>query len=165
MKKTFFGFGVFFVLLVFYGFHVFEAEEKKNITYNLINVEIKGAVLFPGDYEVSSETTINELINYAGGLTEKALIEEIDFEQTLINNNIYYIPFIKTSKEEPNHLININTATIEELMTLPGIGHTKALAIIEYRENKGYFKSKKDLILVTGIGEKTYEQLSEKITV
>lgn len=165
MKKTFFGFGVFLALLVFYGFHVFEEQEMENINYNLIKVEIKGEVLLPGFYEVSKDTTINELIEYAGGLTVDACVEDIDFDLLLSNNNSYYIPFIKVSKESSKELININTATVEQLSTLPGIGHTKALSIINHRESKGYFKSIKELTLVTGIGEKTYEQLSEKITV
>ena len=61
--------------------------------------------------------------------------------------------------------ININTATSEELQELPGIGATTAEAIVEYREEKGPFKSKKDLLKVKGIGEKTYEEIKTMITI
>lgn len=165
MKKTFFGFGVFFVLLVFYGFHAFEEKEKEVVNYNLLKIEIKGAVLFPGFYEVSQETTLKELIYYAGGLTLDANEEEINYDLILSNNKSYNISFIEKQTETQNVLININTATIEELITLPGIGQTKAQLIIEYRTNNGLFKTIKDLMLVPGIAEKTYESLSKKITV
>ena len=62
-------------------------------------------------------------------------------------------------------MMNINTASITELTTLPGIGEVKARAIVDYRENHGPFKSVEELMMVSGIGEKTYEKLREKICV
>lgn len=59
--------------------------------------------------------------------------------------------------------ININTATLEELDTLPGIGEKKAQAIIDYRENESPFLKPEDIMNVSGIGEKTYEQLKDLI--
>ncbi len=69
------------------------------------------------------------------------------------------------SSETPSGKININTATVSELMTLDGIGEVKAKAIVEYREKNGYFKSIDDITLVKGIGEKTLEKNRDKITV
>ncbi len=69
------------------------------------------------------------------------------------------------SSETPSGKININTATVTELMTLDGIGEVKAKAIVEYREKNGYFKSIDDITLVKGIGEKTLEKNRDKITV
>lgn len=69
------------------------------------------------------------------------------------------------SSETPNGKININTATVYELMTLDGIGEVKAKAIVEYREKNGYFKSINDITLVKGIGEKTLEKNRNKIMV
>ena len=60
---------------------------------------------------------------------------------------------------ENNNLININTATLEILMTIPGIGESKAKSIIEYRNENGNFNSIEDLLNVNGIGEKLYEQI------
>lgn len=62
-------------------------------------------------------------------------------------------------------LININTATAEELETLKGIGPAKAEAIVAYREQNGPFSSVDDLVNVTGIGEKTLANIRDKITV
>ncbi len=69
------------------------------------------------------------------------------------------------SSEPQSGKININTASVSELMTLDGIGEAKAKAIVEYREANGYFKSVNDLTLVSGIGEKTLEKNRDRITV
>lgn len=66
---------------------------------------------------------------------------------------------------ENTRMMNINTASITELTTLPGVGEVKARAIVDYRENHGPFKSVEELMMVSGIGEKTYEKLREKICV
>lgn len=69
------------------------------------------------------------------------------------------------SAEPRSGKININTASVVELMTLDGIGEVKAKAIVEYRETNGYFKSVDDIMLVKGIGEKTLEKNRDRITV
>lgn len=69
-----------------------------------------------------------------------------------------------TSNTETN-TININSATIEELLTLSGIGESKAKAIIEYREENGNFKNIEDIMNVPGIGEALYEKIKDNITV
>ena len=60
--------------------------------------------------------------------------------------------------------ININTATMEELHSLKGIGHTKAVAIMEYRK-KHPFKKIEDIMKIKGIGKKTFEKIKDDITV
>lgn len=64
-----------------------------------------------------------------------------------------------------NTMVNINTATKEELSTLPGIGEKKAEAIIQYREEKGPFQKPEDIMQVSGIGESVYDTISDKITI
>ncbi len=65
----------------------------------------------------------------------------------------------------PDSLVDINTAGVDELATLPGIGQAKAEAIVEYREANGPFAAPEDLMQVSGIGEATYRKLAVYITV
>ncbi len=67
--------------------------------------------------------------------------------------------------EETQIKLNLNTATVEELVELPGIGESKAAAIVAYREEHGPFQTPEDLLLVSGIGEATLEGLAELVTV
>ncbi len=62
-------------------------------------------------------------------------------------------------------LVNINSASLSELMTLPGIGEIRAQAIVDYRLEHGLFTATSEIMNVSGIGEKTYEKLREKICV
>lgn len=71
---------------------------------------------------------------------------------------------INDSITNVNNIININTATLEELMSINGLGEAKAKAIIKYREEKGYFKIIDDLLNVSGIGEALFEKIKEYIT-
>lgn len=72
---------------------------------------------------------------------------------------------IKQTEEKTDSKISINKATLEELKTLPGIGESKAKAIIEYREKNGQFKETKDITNVSGIGESTFEKFKDYITI
>lgn len=82
-------------------------------------------------------------------------------EKDKITNN----PVDENTDTKINYPISINNATIEELMTLPGIGESKAKAIIQYREENGEFKKIEDIQNISGIGEKLFEQIKEYITI
>lgn len=71
----------------------------------------------------------------------------------------------KENNNQTNTKINLNTATLEELKTLSGIGNSKAQAIIDYRDEKGGFKTIEELIEVPGIGQSTYDEIKDNITV
>ena len=68
------------------------------------------------------------------------------------------------SNDKNNSLVNINTASIEELQTITGIGESKAKSIVEYRKNNGLFESIEDIKNVEGIGDKLYETIKVYIT-
>ena len=146
-----------------------------------IVVEIKGEVNRPDVYTLNENAIIKELIEAAGGLTENADLGNINIAKKLQNHELIYIANKNDSKKDikvinseannslsqgkPNGIININTASLEELKNLNGIGDSKAKSIIEYREKSGGFKSKEDIKNVTGIGEKMFERIKDQIDI
>lgn len=147
-------------------------EEPKRIIY----VEIKGEVKSPDVYEIEEGSIIKDLIDKAGGLTEKANIEKINRAKKLNDNELIMIPndsninevsgsdFVNTT-EEASGKININTADTSKLKEIPGVGDVKAKSIIDYREKNGGFKSIEDIKNIDGIGEKTFEKIKDSITI
>ena len=156
-------------------------SEKKNVN---IMVDLKGAVTKPGIYQLNEGARLQDVLLLAGGALAEADLNQVNLAQKLADEMVVYIP--KNGEKPPatatasipssttpspgtstvssTGKININTASQAELMELDGIGETKAKAIIEYREKNGSFKQLEDLMNVTGIGEKTFEKLKEKIS-
>ena len=104
-------------------------------------------------------------------IEDKKNIEEIKInnksnisvkESDVITNNKSDI--VKESDSNKNTIVNINTCTLEELLSINGIGESKAKSIIEYRENVGLFTSKEDIMKVSGIGESLYDKIKDYIT-
>ena len=109
---------------------------------------------------IVKETPICEVISNVCTNEEKTITNsemEKTKENTITSNNT------NNPNEETSSLININTATLEELSTLEGIGESKAKAIIEYRLQNGPFESIEDIQKVSGIGEKAYEKIKDSI--
>lgn len=71
---------------------------------------------------------------------------------------------VKESDSNKNTIVNINTCTLDELLSINGIGESKAKSIIEYRENVGLFTSKEDIMKVSGIGKSLYDKIKDYIT-
>lgn len=71
---------------------------------------------------------------------------------------------VKENDSNKNTIVNINTCTLEELLSINGIGESKAKSIMEYRENVGLFTSKEDIMKVSGIGESLYDKIKDYIT-
>lgn len=142
---------------------------------NKILVEIKGEVKKPDVYEVDEGSIIRDLINIAGGLTEKANINKINRAEKLKNNQLIVIPNNESvvsatitnnsSNDSKDGIININSASLSELQNINGIGEVKAQSIIDYREKSGGFKSIEDIKNVEGIGDKTFEKIKDKISI
>lgn len=154
--------------------------ENQNNTEK-IKVYIIGEVNNPGVKEVADGARIEDVIILAGGLTEFANISKVNLAYKLEDGQKIYIPNVNEKLEEyiteeneegiveksNKYLgkININTADIEKLCELPGVGESLASRIIQYREENGKFKSKDDLKNVSGIGEKKFDSLREYIVV
>lgn len=133
---------------------------------NEIIVDLKGAVCFPGLYSVRENSLLIDVIKLAGGLIDGADEEKINFAMTLTNNQMIIIPSKHVSETNDNDigLININTGTISDLSTLPGIGTAKARNIIDYRSDCGMFTSIDQLKNVSGISESIFEKIKSMVT-
>ncbi len=129
-----------------------------------IKVCISGGVNNPGVYTMTFGDRTQDLINASGGTVENAYTEKINLAGFLSDGQHIIVPVINKEAEitEP---ININTADIEELTLLNGIGEKKAMDIIEYRNTNGNFISPEDITKVNGIGTHTYDNIKDYITV
>ena len=89
----------------------------------------------------------------------------LDIGKEITADEIGIVSEAVTPAEEILGKVDINTANMAELMTLSGIGESRAADIIKYREENGDFSRIEDIMLVSGIGEKTFEEIKEWITV
>lgn len=132
-----------------------------------IACSISGEVEHPGNYVLKKNSTLQDLIEKAGGVTEKADTQAFLLSCSLEDGKSYYIAPKVTTTEicEPTEIIkvNINKADQEELMSVQGIGSAIAKAIIDYRETNGYFQCLEDLLKVPGIGNATFERIKNYI--
>ena len=151
-----------------------EKTEESTTLEAVIFVDIKGAVKKPGIYQMKVGDRVKDALDAAGGLTEEADSQKVNLAKRLEDQMAIVVPKVgeeaeeipagATSKEEAKEgKVNINTATVEELKTLKGVGEKKAEAIIEYRKKNGSFKTKEDLMKVRGIGKKLFESFEERI--
>ena len=129
-------------------------------------VFVCGSVAAPGVYELPAGSRVYEAIALAGGMTDEAAQTAVNQAELLTDGQMIEIPTkeeqqAQTAAEEArlDGLVNINTADLEELKTLPGIGDSKAHSIIAYREKNGAFKATADIKNVDGIGEGIYAKL------
>ena len=151
-----------------------EKTEENTTLEAVIFVDIKGAVKKPGVYQMKAGDRVKDAIDAAGGLTAEADSQKVNLAQRVEDQMVIVVPKVGeeaeaipagvTSKETSKEgKVNINTATVEELKTLKGVGEKKAEAIIEYRKKNGSFKTKEDLMKVRGIGKKLFDSFQERI--
>ena len=111
---------------------------------------------------------ISDIIKGAGGALPYGDVESINLAETVTGGQHIHIKFNFHGNPESllrNQKININTATVKELDSLPGIGPTMAKRIEEYRQSKGAFTSIEDIKHVKGIGDGLFKKIRDKITV
>ena len=159
-------------------------EETTTMMPQNCYVDIKGEVHRPGVYEFSCESRMQEVIKKAGGFTEEADETKINLAQKITDQMQIIVPNLHSKQENgeteetsgkatssnttPSNskqgTVNINTATLEELQTIKGIGKKKAEAILQYRKEHGSFRTKEDLLQVKGIGKKALEAIESQVT-
>lgn len=171
-----------------------EKEEIIEAAVETIFIDIKGEVENPGVYEMQLGDRVIDAVQMAGGFTDEATTDNVNLSKKLKDETVIIIPsylkdyenvtikndyeidinddIVQFDENESNEkiessssLVNINTASVVELMSLDGIGESKAKAIIEYRDTNGDFKNILDIKNVSGIGESIYEKIKDYITV
>lgn len=151
-----------------------EKTEVSTTQETVIFVDIKGAVKNPGVYQMKVGDRVKDALDAAGGLTAEADSQKVNLAKRLEDQMVIVVPKVGEEAEEipagetrkeatKEGKVNINTATVEELKTLKGVGEKKAEAIIEYRKKNGSFQTKEDLMKVRGIGKKLFESFQERI--
>ncbi|MDT2828140.1 helix-hairpin-helix domain-containing protein [Enterococcus viikkiensis] len=156
-------------------------QETTTTTEQEWYVDVKGAVKKTGMYRITQGMRLMDAIDLAGGFTSEADQNQVNFSKLLTDQEIIYVPKVgedisvigevsqgkssTTTASGAAEKININTADLTELQQLTGIGEKKAADIIKYREENGSFRAVEDLTKVSGIGEKTLENLKDSITI
>lgn len=128
-------------------------------------VHVCGAVKNPGIYEFTDGSRVFELIEKAGGFDEDADTESYNLALEVKDGQQIRIPYIGETIESESGLINLNKASVEELCTIPGIGESRAQAIISYRDKNGGFKDVEELKEISGIKDATFEKIKPYVCV
>ncbi len=165
-----------------------EGSSKASDSTETFFVHVDGAVASPGVYELAAGSRANDAVRAAGGPTEGADLSMLNLAQKVSDGEKIHVPAQGEAAPQPSQadvgstdpsvppsgsgsskggasLVNINTASVDELKTLSGVGESTAKAIVEDRTNNGPFASKEDLMRVSGIGEKKYAKLEGSICV
>ncbi|MDY6826695.1 MAG: ComEA family DNA-binding protein [Bacillota bacterium] len=135
----------------------------------LITVHIVGAVHSPGVYQLPQGSRVYELVEVCGGFCEDADREAVNQARPLFDGEQIIISRVgeqtSVTPEDEGGKININNASVSELTALPGIGTVRAEQIVAHREKYGPYTDVREIMDVSGIGEKTFENIADRITV
>ncbi|MCI7244028.1 MAG: helix-hairpin-helix domain-containing protein [Lachnobacterium sp.] len=155
-----------------------QPADKTTETELTVTVYVCGAVRHPGVYTLEDGLRIADAIEAAGGFKKSASRNAWNLAEKLTDGNMYTIPTkeeadaVESADSGDGHAsqvqddkVHINTAGIEELMKLPGVGQARAEAIISYREEHGTFVSPEDIMKVSGIKTALFEKMKDNIAV
>ena len=151
-----------------------EVDSQRNVIY----VYVCGQIQKPGVYTLPEGSRIYDLFALAGGFTKEAATDYWNQARLLKDGEMFYVPTREeaegrqleggrtgNAQTDDTGKVNINTASKEELMSLPGIGEAKAAAIITYREKNGLFSSIEELKQVEGIKEGVFSKMKDYIEI
>lgn len=158
--------------------HAAEETSTNRTDAEPVVVYVCGEVVNPGVYELKSGMRICDAVEAAGGLTKKASRDYWNLAGELTDGQMLFFPTEEEAKKRKESAgeavaagdtadgkVNINTADVSMLQTIPGIGQTRAEAILAYREENGNFKSIEDIMKVSGIKNGLFEKMKDYITV
>ncbi len=161
------------------------ADPKPRDVASEVTVYVSGCVTEPGVYSLGANARVNDAVNAAGGFGEGAATDAVNLARTVADGEQIDIPTeeeveagsasgdasgvpLAAGLETPDvasGLVNINTADAMQLQALPGVGEVTAEKIIASREEEGPFQSPEDIKRVSGIGDKKYAEMADRITV
>jgi competence protein ComEA len=149
-------------------FEVSEVGSETDSLEQFLYVHIVGEVSSPGMYQLPLGARLVDAVFAAGGLTEEADNSSVNLARELSDGEqvvVYKIGDVaETGGSTASGLVSINRATAEQLEELPGIGPALSARIIAYRDANGGFKTKEDLLNVSGIGDSIYSGFVDLIT-
>jgi competence protein ComEA len=134
-------------------------------TPGMLTVYVSGAVATPGVYTLPAGSRVDAAVQAAGGFLPGAEQESINLAKPLEDGQQIDVPGIVDTSHINAGRVNINTATVTELDTLPGIGPTTAQSIVDYRFQNGPFQVIQDIQNVPGIGPATFDGIKDYITI
>lgn len=137
----------------------------------MIYVQVSGAVQKPGVYELEAGSRIFHAVALAGGVTKDADVGGLNQAELLSDGQM--VSILRSGEAEgqapqaqpEDGRINLNTATKEELVTLPGIGEAKAQGILSWREANGGFHQVEDLMKIEGIKDGVFSKIKDSVKV
>ena len=146
--------------------YVGEATSQSNLISSEIFVHVAGEVKKPGLYALSVGSRVEDAIELAGGMTKSAFEQSVNLARMVSDGEqIVVLDKSRVSTGAANaEFISLNSATMEQLESLPGVGPAMAARIIEYRESIGSFSDLTQLKDVSGIGDKLYAKISQALT-
>lgn len=155
----------------------------QSLSEPLCYVHICGEVAAPGVYELKEGSRVFQAIELSGGFTQNAASDYLNMAETVCDGMKIVVPdkqkldqssaygnpgdqgiMVKEAKKADNK-VNLNTATKEQLMTLKGIGESRAEDILLYRDQHGSFKKIEDIMKVSGIKDAAFQKIKDDITV
>lgn len=158
-----------------------QAASERDFDVRQVGVDVEGAVASPGLYLVSADARVNDAVAAAGGMTSDADRQRVNLAQKVEDGMQVYVPSREeapaatgttttgagqaSSSGASKGKVNLNTASVEELQTLSGIGPSLSQRIIDYRQANGPFKSVDDLRKVSGIGDTRFKSLKDLVCV
>lgn len=155
-------------------------QKKESTSNENITIFISGEVKEPGVVTIEGNKRLSDAIDKLGGFTSEANLNKINLAMKIEDEKHYIIPKIgedlenipkdideskSVESKSEDSKININTANIQELDALPGVGEATANKIISYRDEKGKFNNIEEIKNVNGIGDKKYEDIKEMINI
>ena len=146
--------------------YINEATSQSNLLASEIFVHVAGEVKNPGLYSLSVGSRVEDAIDLAGGMTNSAFEQSVNLAR-MISDGEQIIVLDKSrvsTGAAQSEFISLNSATLEQLESLPGVGPAMASRIIEHRRMIGSFSDLSQLKDVSGIGDKLYAKISKDLT-